>query len=85
MRRLLLPVLALTLCGNGCAAFSDDSGSGGDPGSRASGDPIQVAAAFYPLAFLAERVGGDHVEVTNLTSPGAEPHDLELTWPGCRS
>lgn len=34
---------------------------------------------MYPLAFLAERVGGDHVTVTNLTKPGAEPHDLELT------
>ena len=35
--------------------------------------------AFYPLQFAAERVGGDHVQVTTLTKPGAEPHDLELT------
>ena len=34
--------------------------------------------AFYPLQFLSERVGGDAVTVTNLTKPGAEPHDLEL-------
>ena len=27
----------------------------------------------------AERIGGDAVTVTNLTKPGAEPHDLELT------
>ena len=33
----------------------------------------------YPLQFVAERVGGDRVAVTNLTPPGAEPHDLELT------
>ena len=33
---------------------------------------------FYPLQFLAERVGGDRVRVTNLAKPGAEPHDLEL-------
>jgi zinc transport system substrate-binding protein len=38
-----------------------------------------VVAAFYPLQFLAERIGGDHVFVTNLVKPGAEPHDLELT------
>jgi zinc transport system substrate-binding protein len=37
-----------------------------------------VAAAFYPLQFVAEQVGGDLVTVTNLTKPGAEPHDLEL-------
>ena len=37
-----------------------------------------VAAAFYPLAFVAERVAGDHAEVELLTRPGGEPHDLEL-------
>ncbi len=40
---------------------------------------MPVAAAFYPLQFVAERVGGDHVRVTGLTKPGVEPHDLELT------
>jgi zinc transport system substrate-binding protein len=38
-----------------------------------------VVAAFYPLAWVAEQVAGDDVEVVNLTPPGAEPHDLELT------
>ena len=37
-----------------------------------------IAAAFYPLQYVAEAVGGDLVTVTNLTKPGAEPHDLEL-------
>lgn len=36
-------------------------------------------AAFYPLAFAASEVGGRYVKVTNLTPPGVEPHDLELT------
>jgi zinc transport system substrate-binding protein len=35
--------------------------------------------SFYPLQFVAERVAGDHAAVGNLTQPGAEPHDLELT------
>ena len=39
---------------------------------------LRVVAAFYPLQFVAERVGGDRVSVTNLTNAGAEPHDLEL-------
>jgi zinc transport system substrate-binding protein len=37
-----------------------------------------VVAAFYPVAYAAQRVGGDRVDVTNLTPAGAEPHDLEL-------
>jgi zinc transport system substrate-binding protein len=39
---------------------------------------LSVVASFYPLAFAAERVGGDCVEVSDLTPPGVEPHDLEL-------
>jgi zinc transport system substrate-binding protein len=38
-----------------------------------------VVAAFYPLAYAAEQVGGAKVDVHNLTPPGAEPHDIELT------
>ncbi len=45
--------------------------------SHDDGKP-QVEAAFYPLAFLAERIGGDAVEVDDLTPAGAEPHDVEL-------
>ncbi|MGI9119877.1 MAG: metal ABC transporter substrate-binding protein [Acidimicrobiales bacterium] len=48
-------------------------------GSR--GDRVTVVASFYPLAVAAERVGGDGVVVANLTPPGAEPHDLELSPP----
>jgi zinc transport system substrate-binding protein len=49
-------------------------GAGGSSGGRKS-----VVAAFYPLAYAAERIGGQTVSVDNLTPPGAEPHDLELT------
>ena len=38
-----------------------------------------MVASFYPLAEAARQVGGDLVRVENLTPPGAEPHDLELT------
>lgn len=39
---------------------------------------ISVVASFYPFAFVAEQVGGSFVDVSNLTTPGAEPHDVEL-------
>jgi zinc transport system substrate-binding protein len=38
-----------------------------------------VVASFYPLAEAAQQVGGRLVSVTDLTPPGVEPHDLELT------
>ncbi|PWR07954.1 zinc ABC transporter substrate-binding protein [Micromonospora acroterricola] len=57
------------------------AGAGCSTGGAAGADPqrVDVVAAFYPLQFLAERIGGDAVRVTNLAKPGAEPHDLELT------
>ena len=39
----------------------------------------RVAAAFYPLAYAAKELAPPGTEVDNLTPPGAEPHDLELT------
>jgi len=56
------------------------AGAGCSTGGAAGADPqrVDVVAAFYPLQFLAERIGGDAVRVTNLAKPGAEPHDLEL-------
>src|SRR4051794_37142394 len=42
-------------------------------------DEQKVSAAFYPLAYAAERVAGDHFEVDNLVDSGVEPHDLELS------
>jgi zinc transport system substrate-binding protein len=53
------------------------SGCGG--GSDSGDDRRTVVAAFYPLAWAAEEIAGDDVEIVNLTPPGAEPHDIELT------
>lgn len=72
INRLVLAASALVLAVTGCG-----SGSGDD--DDASGDALTIATSFYPLQHAAEQVGGDHVEVTNLTQAGAEPHDLELT------
>jgi zinc transport system substrate-binding protein len=71
MRRLLATTAAalLTVAGAGC----------GEQASGFAGDGrLDVVTAFYPLQFLAERVGADAVAVTQLTKPGAEPHDVEL-------
>ncbi|MFJ9242645.1 metal ABC transporter substrate-binding protein [Streptomyces sp. NPDC101776] len=47
--------------------------------AAANTDRFDVVAAFYPLQYLAEQIGGDHVHVTSLTQPGQEPHDLEIS------
>ena len=63
-----VPLIAL-LASCGSSAGSDDAGGSGT---------VSIAASFYPFAYVAEQVGGQHVDVENLTSPGTEPHDLEL-------
>jgi zinc transport system substrate-binding protein len=57
------------------------AGCGGD--SSAGGQ--SVVAAFYPLTFAAQEIGGSGVEVRNLTPPGVEPHDLELSGKDVRT
>ncbi len=63
-RFLAVALLATSL--SGCAAFGDDPDDG-----------LEIAAGFYPLAWVAEQVAGEPVDL--LTTPGAEPHDFELT------
>jgi zinc transport system substrate-binding protein len=64
-RTLLLSCLAFALAGCG----GSNSGTSGKT----------VVAAFYPLAWAAAQVGDKSIDVENLTPPGAEPHDIELT------
>ncbi len=53
------------------------AGCGDAAGSASDGTAVVTSA--YPFAFVAERVGGEDVSVQNLTGPGVEPHDIELT------
>ncbi|MFJ1784258.1 metal ABC transporter substrate-binding protein [Streptomyces anulatus] len=64
---VVLGLTALSACS------TSDAADGGN------GDKLKVTASFYPMQFLTERIGGEHVAVTSLTKPGVEPHDLELT------
>jgi zinc transport system substrate-binding protein len=51
----------------------------GRPGPAGDPNKVNTVAAFYPLQFVTQHVGGDEVTVTTLAKPGAEPHDLELS------
>ena len=68
-RRLLAVLLALGVT----------AGCGTGPDADAAGGRADVVTAFYPLQFLSTRIGGDAVSVSDLTKPGAEPHDIELS------
>ncbi|MFI9176275.1 zinc ABC transporter substrate-binding protein [Streptomyces lincolnensis] len=69
-----IAVAAVTALGLGTlSACSGDSSAAGNT------DKFDVVASFYPMQFLVEQIGGDHVNVTTLTEPGQEPHDLELS------
>ena len=72
MRRLPAVLATVALALTGCGTSSAD-------GDGRGGEPVQAVAAFYPLHFLLERVGGGDVAIEDLAKPGAEPHDLELT------
>jgi len=68
---LLAATLGVTL--TSCASATPD-----EPTTVAT-ETIDVLAAFYPLEFAAQQVGGKSVTVESLTPRGAEPHDIELT------
>jgi zinc transport system substrate-binding protein len=74
--RIILTTLAVGLAAGLvlAACGDDDAGGGGSTSGK-----LQVVASFYPLAEAARQVGGDRVEVTDLTPPGVEPHDVELS------
>lgn len=68
-RALTVGLVVLATALTGCGTRSANDGS----------DSFLVSASLYPIAEIVERVGGDYVEVVNLTPPGTDAHDVELT------
>lgn len=64
----ILIVLLLVLSGCGVPSEVPD----------VNGDKVSVVASFYPIAYMAGRVGGDAARVVTIVPPGIEPHDFEL-------
>jgi zinc transport system substrate-binding protein len=63
---VLVGGLAAATALTGCAAIDPYAGT------------RTVVASFYPLAYVAQRIVGEHATVIDLTRPGLEPEDLEL-------
>ncbi len=71
--RITFILLGLVVAGAVSAAFATTGGV------SKTGGKTRVVAAFYPLAYAAQQIGGDKLSVSNLTPAGAEPHDLEVS------
>jgi zinc transport system substrate-binding protein len=72
MRMKIVLVMATTVAVAVAAAGCQEARSGRPAAQR-------VVAGFYPLAFAARQVAGPRIAVDDLTPPGAEPHDLEVS------
>lgn len=71
MKKFLAALLLITL--TGCTSGKVPQVDNKKP------EPMKVTASFYPLAFVAQKVGGKLVKVTQITPGGVEPHDYEPT------
>lgn len=45
--------------------------------TKETSSKLKVTTSFYPMFDFASKVGGDKVEITNMTPAGTEPHDWE--------
>jgi zinc transport system substrate-binding protein len=72
--RLRIILLVLAIAAATAVAIAVSVGSVNDKHGRK-----RIVASFYPLAYAAQEIGGSEVRVENLTPPGAEPHDLEVS------
>jgi zinc transport system substrate-binding protein len=68
-RIVLVLIVGVVLVPAACGGEDESAGT----------DRTDVLAAFYPIAFAVERIAGEDVYITNLTPPGTEPHDVELS------
>lgn len=72
IRALVVSCLAGLSALAGCSKPADEQAAG----------KVRVAATIFPLADLAEQVGGESVHVTCIVPPGMSPHGFELTSRG---
>ncbi|RNB85710.1 zinc ABC transporter substrate-binding protein [Brevibacillus nitrificans] len=78
MKKSLLALLSIVTAVGIAGCGSKETASTPAAEGSAAAKP-KVYTTIYPLEYAAERIGGDHIEVTNLIPPGVEPHDYEPT------
>ncbi|MDO5719187.1 MAG: metal ABC transporter substrate-binding protein [Actinomycetaceae bacterium] len=73
-KKVIAVAIASAFALAGCSQSGSNSQSSSQDGSK-----LSVKASFYPLQYLVEEIGGDHVSVDSLTPPGTDAHSLELS------
>ena len=71
--------LILAAGASACSALKSESSSASSAHTIAPGKTLTVSTSFYPIAYLAEAIGGPLVKVSTVTPPNVEPHDFELS------
>ncbi|MDN5688058.1 MAG: metal ABC transporter substrate-binding protein [Brachybacterium sp.] len=69
----------LTLAGLGAVVPVLAACGDGGGGAGASADGLTVVTSNYPLSYVVSRIGGDRVTATDLATPGADAHGIELS------
>ncbi|MEM3532537.1 MAG: zinc ABC transporter substrate-binding protein, partial [Candidatus Methanomethyliaceae archaeon] len=69
-RKWLALALIIVIVGVSLAIFSPNP-------ENAPGKKVKVLATFYPLAYLAEEIGGDRVSVRTLIPYNTEVHSWQ--------
>ncbi|SDZ58726.1 zinc transport system substrate-binding protein [Evansella caseinilytica] len=72
---MLVLAMILSACGQEENETSDTS----DDAAGNTAETLKVYTTLYPLEYFASRIGGDHVEVTNIVPAGADAHSFEPT------
>ena len=81
LRRFVALGAALILAAgvSACSALRGESPSSSSAHTIAPGKTLTVSTSFYPIAYLAEAIGGNLVKVSTVTPSNVEPHDFELS------
>lgn len=74
---VFIMALALTGCNTEKSAEKTTESSASSTQTEETSSKLKVMTSFYPMFDFASKVGGDKVEVTNMTPAGTEPHDWE--------
>lgn len=74
---VFIMAFALTGCNTEKAAEKTTESSASSTQTEETSSKLKVMTSFYPMYDFASKVGGDKVEVTNMTPAGTEPHDWE--------
>lgn len=74
---VFIMAFALTGCNTEKSAEKTTESSASSAQTEVTSSKLKVMTSFYPMFDFASKVGGDKVEVTNMTPAGTEPHDWE--------